>query len=525
MGVTRNPKMNLQLLPGAQVDAFADRRVLIVGQTEGSGTAVSGGLNLDVHSMTDAQRSGLFGTGELYWSIQHYMAGNGGFSALDVISVDENGSAADATAVVTFTGTATGAGTINVSIVDQRSFTMAIQVAVGDTAAAVATKLVTAVNNLTNPVFTAAATTGTVTFTAKDGGTYGNLYGARVSGAAAGITYALTGWTGGATNPTLTSIFDPIAGRRYTGIVWPEAWASDISIPIDLLAARFNPSNDILDGVCIHGNDDTLANRKTFVSTLNSQSLVVLGNNRVNETFDKGPAILQPATWRASYFAGVRARRLSPSAPIADFITASNSPLDNIGGPGLASLPYFNTPFNRTAVELPANLFSPQEQVELEDDGTSTLGVNPAGNTMIAGAIVTTWTTDASGNANDSFHYLNYVDTGSVCREIIFNTLSSLYSQSRLTTGDLIPQRSIVNATKIKADLLSIYRTLSGVALVQAGTDAEAYFSDNTTVEVDLAQRSVTIAGPLPIVTQVGQIDYPIQISFSITSTGTTVSF
>jgi hypothetical protein len=34
---TSNPKVNIQLLPAAVVDAFEDRRDLIIGQTQGSG--------------------------------------------------------------------------------------------------------------------------------------------------------------------------------------------------------------------------------------------------------------------------------------------------------------------------------------------------------------------------------------------------------------------------------------------------------------------------------------------------------
>jgi hypothetical protein len=143
---------------------------------------------------------------------------------------------------------------------------------------------------------------------------------------------------------------------------------------------------------------------------------------------------------------------------------------------------------------------------------------------MIMGPVVTTWLTDAGGNANVSFSYLNYVDTGSACREIFYNVLKSTYAQSRLTDGDLIAGRSMANAESIKAELLRIYRVLAGLALTQAGREAESYFNTNTDVTVSLADRLVTITGPLPIVTQLGTINYSLQLSFTIEGTGTQIT-
>lgn len=527
-GVTSNPKVTIQLLPAAIVDAFEDRRDLIVGQLGDEITTGDGELVQDVHLMTQAQIRNTFGAqSDLTHRIFMWQQGNGSFSPLDVIGLikSSSGSPAKAEGTITFTGTATAAGTFRVSVVDERRYSVNVDVASGATAAQIAASLNTALGNLTNPPFNSSVAAGVVTLEADDSGTIGNDYGIKITGEAAGITVALVNFTGGAEDPTLTTIFDPIAGLRYTGINWPEVWASNLSIATDLVDDRFNASNAILDGVVFHGKTDTFANDTTFVSPLNSQSLVVGGNNVVNLTLHKGPAILQPADWTLCYFMGVRSRRLTPDAPVADFIVSTSGPLDAFGGPHNASLPYFNTPLGRTAVTLPANLFSPQEQGELEDDGFTTFGVNPSINGMIMGPVVTTWTTDAAGNENVSFHFLNYVDTGSACREIFFRNLKATFSQSRLTEGDLIPGRSMANAESIKAELLRIYRVLAGIALTQAGREAESFFSANTTVTVNLAQRTVTIAGPLPIVTQLGVINYSLQFSFTTSQTGTQTVF
>jgi hypothetical protein len=215
---------------------------------------------------------------------------------------------------------------------------------------------------------------------------------------------------------------------------------------------------------------------------------------------------------------------LTTGAPIADDIISTSGGLDQFGGPSLASLPYFNTPLRNTPTTSSARLWPSSEQAALEDGGFTTYGVNSAQSAMITGPVVTTWLTDGAGNDNVSFHYLNYVDTGSVCREVFYRVLKSSFAQTRLTEGDLIAGRSMANAESIKAELIKIYKTLSTLALTQAGSTAEKYFSDNTSVTVSLADRSATITGPLPIVTQLGTINYSLQLSFTITGTGTQIT-
>lgn len=528
MAATSNPRINIQLLPAAIVDAFADRRDLIVGVLPTAATATSGALVQNVNSLTMAQKRAQFGTGELFGRVQQWLQSNAGNSPLDVIGLDEDAGGTAATASIVFAGTATAAGTITVSVVDEFLFTVTVDVASGTVHTAVATAVEAALDALVDAPFSSAVTgvgTDTVTMTADEKGTSGNYYGIKISVDVAGITGTLTGWTGGATDPSLTGIFDVITGIRYTGISWPEYWQAGLSNVKTLLEDRFNAANQIVDGTAFHGRSLTYANALTAVSTENSQTIVMGGNNKVDTATHKGPAVLQPADWTLAYFMGVRARRLTPGAPVADYIVTTGGLLDAFGGPALASLPYFNTPLARTSLASPAILYSSSEQVDLESEGFTTFGVNIASSAMIMGPVTTNWVTDAAGNENISFHYLNYVDTGSACREIFWRTLRSTFAQSRLTEGDLIPGRSMANAESIKAELLRIYRVLSGQALTQAGDDAEKYFSDNTTVTVSLATGTATVTGPLPIVTQLRQMDYALQFSFTVGSTGTQITF
>ena len=520
--ITSLPRTTILLLPSQLVTAFSERKTLICGQSGTTHTAVDGALNTNVEAMTDAEIETLFGADSfLTKQILAWRSSNGNYSKLDVIAKDPEATTA-ATGVVTFGGgPATSDGTYYVTFVDEEQYQVQVDVTSGDTVTDIGDALVTAIGALTDPVFTVANVAGAVTATAADVGSVGEYWGIKVEGTVPGVTVALTAWAGAGTDPTLTGILDVIDGIRYTGILWPEHWSSDLDIPKDLLDDRFNASNAILDGVVFTGLTDTYANILTAIGLQNSQSLVYMGSPLLAETYQTGPAILRPADWVAAEFEGIRSRRLTTDAPISNFIVTTSGGLDAFGGPSLASLPYFNTPLADTPVTGPTYLFSSTEQSTLEDEGFTVYGVNSAQNFMLTSAVVTTWTTTLAGSPNDSFHYLNYVDTGSACREIFYTVLKSTFAQSRLTDGDLIPGRSEANAESIKAELLRIYRVLSELALTESGREAESYFKQNTVVTVSRADRKATITGPLPIVTQLGTINYSLQLSFTSTGGGT----
>lgn len=509
------PEVTIQLSPANIVTAFQDRNDIIIGQIGDSGTAVDGQLYTDVQALTETQIGVLFGNNtDLFYKIKNFIYANGYYTPLSVIGKDNSGSTA-ATAIIAASGAASEAGTYTISVVDERQWSIDVEIPSLSDADTTAGLINTALSTFSNPPFSNAVLTDTVTITAEDKGTIGNFYGIKIEGVIAGLTLTLTGWANGLTDPTLTGILDPIAGTRYTGLQWPEAWYSFITIPVDEFDSRFNTSNAILDGVVFTGSSQTFADNKAKALLQNSENLVIAGNNLLTGTFDKAPAILQPADWAISYFMGVRARRNTTDAPIASFVVSTN-PNDTIGGSGLASLPYANTPMARIPVTATANQYSNTEQTELQESGLTVFGVNPAGNEMIMGEVVTTWTTDSAGNPNVSFHWLNYVDTGSACREIFFNTLRSTFAQSRATEGDLIPGYSMSNTGSVKSECERVYKQLSVLALTQAGSQAEAYFSSNLSVTLDLSTGVYTISSPLPIVVQARAFIYSLRFSFSI---------
>lgn len=530
MSAVSNPKDTIQLLPANIVDAFDDRRLLLTGQITTAGTATSGALlnyENDLENGNTDKVKELFGiSSELTNRFLQCLQGTDGYVPIDVIPEDDAGGAVQADGVIDFTGSiATEDGTLKINIVDAYQFPITLDVLDTDVATDIGDALVTVLAAYPTIPVTAVNTTGSVAITATNGGTVGNNYSLEVTGVIAGVTVAITAMSSGATDPTLTGIFDVVGDIRYTGIGWPEHWLDELTILTTFLEARFNPTNDILDGMAFIGRTDSFSANNIFVDALNTQVICVGGNNSVSIATKEGGAIVQPADYAMSYLMGVRAKRLTPDAPISGDIVATSGRLDALGGPALASLPYFNTPLSVAPVAPPDELYSELEQQELEASGYSVIGTNRKKSGMITGPFVTPWTNDAAGNSNPSFHYLNYLDTGSVCREIIFNAQKARFSQSRLTEGNLVEGRNMANDRSIKAHLLGLYALLANQALVQKGEEAEKFFSDNTTVTIVLAQRKATIDGPLPIVTQLGTINYLLQYTFTVGQAGQQVVF
>jgi len=440
------------------------------------------------------------------------LTGDGTSTAVATPGVSSKAKAAGSLAV---TGTATEAGSLVVSILSSKLFKKTITIASGDTHLVVGAAIQTAFAGLVAP-FTVVNTSGTVALTASDYGTLGNGYGIEVTGIPAGLAIAVTAFTGGATSPSVTNLFTLIGSRRYTGILWPNDLISDVDVLTTLLDARFNASNEILDGVGFVGYSGTLANSVSLVTALNSQSLVVMGNIlTAGNSYKKGPEIVHPLDYSVAEFMGIRERRLSDNASIASVVT-TNAFGDQFGGMSLASLPYFNTPLALTPVTTSINLFNYADQATLNEWGFSVYGPNRTGTNAIMGTVVTTYKTDVAGNEDVSFKYLEYVDTASVCREFLFNNLKEAFDQTRLTDGDLVEGRAMENTVSIKATFLRLLAFLKDAALVRKGRVADKLIADNLSVIISLADRNATIYSVLPIVTQLEGINVPLRLTFEI---------
>lgn len=510
------PDVTVNIIPAAVEVGNSPQRTLIVGQML-SGTATAGALTKDIQNSNN--ENALFGESSLIAAGVRAFKRINRESRIDAIALADNGAGTAATGSVVFANNATAAGTITIYIGSKKYHKYEVVVSVGDTPTEIGDAFEALVTADTKAMVSASNTTGTVTLTANHKGSEGNDIGIayEIDGVTA-TTVTLTAMNSGAGDPSLTALFDVIENQRYQTIIWPGSYDTDTLT--DELQARFNVTNDVLDGVGVMGKIDTFANLKSFVTGRNQQTLIPILNRLLTGATHKGGAMLEHPYLVASQLAAIRSLRLTEDANIAQYTISTNGARDSFGGTALASFPYFNTPFPYLSLIEPGDGFSREEIEQLHDAGGSVIGNNIANTDVIAGEIVTTYKTDVAGNVDPSFKYLNYVDTASNAREYFFNNLRKRFAQSRLTEGDLVPNRAIANRQVVESYLDSLYDDLSSVdyVLTQAGEVALQFFRDNRSVTLDMVNGKVIINMQVPLVVQLRTIVATMQIAFSTES-------
>ena len=492
------PKVTIQIIPAAQFATVSAQKVLVIGQMI-SGTATATVLEQEIGNSSN--ENALFGRkSHIAGMIRRFKKVNKQ-SQLDALPLaDVPATAVKGTSIIEFAGTATEDGTYYVSVCSKKDHKYKVDVTSGDTAEEIATTLLALSNADADAPFTGGSATAVITYTAANGGTLCNNWGIESEGQVAGITVTVTGWTGGANDPTLASILDVIANIRYQTIIIPSAYVLDVFGTE--LATRWNTANAIKDGVGVQVLDDTLANLKTATSSLNNQVLVVFGEKAISRTLKKGATILEMQDHLAAEFAAIESLRFIPGASVSDYITTT-SPTDQFGGMHMGSLPYFNTKMPYSSVSPQIDEFSEEDLNELTDNAVAVLGANRARNATIMGTVVTTYLTDGAGNPDTSYKYLNTVRTASLIREYFFENIKSKFSQYRLTSGDLISGASIANLSSIRAYFKQLYINLSEELLVVAGNVAIKDFDDNLVITADYSSGTITYSIAPLLVSQI----------------------
>lgn len=512
MTTVSEPFVTVTIVNATEPVGNTPQKVLFVGQQDG-GTAVSGALQENI--LNDSSWDTLYGSGSMLAAMIRAARKENPITQFDAIGLDDDGSGIDATATIVLSGLPTASGEIVFSIGSKINNTYTVAVEDTDDLDDIGTKMVAEVTgDPTSPV-TADFVDPTLTLTAKNAGTYGNTLGIASSSATPGVTVANTAFTIGAVDPDVTDVFDVVGDNRYQGVIWPYA---DVTELTSFLDPRFNVDNDVLDGCGFVSVTDTSTNHQTRLDALNSENLVEICDATITTDEQKGPAQLEIPVVKASMFGAIRALRLTEDANISEYVISTNGALDAFGGPALASKPYFNTPFPNLPL-VPTNAgFTAQEIINIRNSGGAVIGNNPAGTGVVISQVPTTYKTDAAGNVDVTFKFLNYRDTASGSREYFANNVKSRFAQSRLTSGDVIQGRDIANDLVIRSWLEKLYQDLSGqdFVLVQAGDDAIASFKKNLIITLDLAAGSAVAQMRTPIVTQLRTILVTQKIAFSI---------
>ena len=505
------PKTTVNILSANTFASLDERTILLVGQKL-SGSATSGELK---EILTEADLNNYFGRNSHISIAGRALLKTLSISAtrpkISAIALDDNASGVVATGSFAITGTATASGSLSFYVDSIKNGAYQIDVAIGDTAVSIATKLKALIDaNLNSPV-SAGISSSTVNLTSAHKGLVANSIGLKLKGSVAGISVVITAMNGGLNNPVLTGLFDNIINSkiRFTSIAYPSEYT--LSILTALTEARINVDNEVLDGLGIIAKTDTYVNNNSFLDALNLKTLDVICNNKIATATHKGGAIFENNLTISAVIAGIRELRLTVGANISRIM--SNG--ETLGGSYNGAIPYFNT----IAYELPiidvGNNYLQEERNELKNSGGSCPQNNSANTFIDINKQFTTYKIDNAGNVDKTYQSVNTLDTMSIVREYFFRNIKKDFAQHALTSGQVVANRKMVNKDSFIATLCEYYRELSGLAnlntnyaLLVASNEALAYFKDfiNKSIVVNLQEGSIIADSSAKIVSQLETI-------------------
>ncbi len=523
-----NPEVSGEILPAKPEAQLDEQAILFVGQMASTGSATPGDLYQDIPN--DNSQDTLFGKKSMLSNMIFAFKEINKVNKVDAIPLADGTTAATGSFTITGTYGADGLITFYVASDAQNSTLQhkyIIPVVSTSTPTTIGDALEADITTDERAPFTAANVAGVVTITAADGnkGTVGNAMSMLVVvDVATGFSVANTGMSSGATDPSLTGVFDPVENIRYQSIPWASQY--DFDILTAFLEGRWPVDNIDKQGVGYSYKTDTLANLKILGNSKNIKTLVIFGDKLISDTLYKGSAIFELDHVKVSRFVAIESLRLTEGQNIGAYVTASTQAGDKFGGKHTASLPYFNTPISQLPIMRTQDEWPQDERRELREAGISILGNNLGRTNIITDQVVTTYKKNGAGENDVSFKYLNYVHTGMEIYEYFLDNLRNDYSQSRLSDGQikLSTKVTITNKGDIQTSLLKYLDEMGNDGLAPKGKvtiddvtqTVNAFFIQNLKITDALPLGKVIVAMSMPIVTQLRTIALDMQLAFNI---------
>lgn len=506
-----NPRTTLNLGRSDVEIGLEDRRGLIVAQISSNAAAdVTNGDYVEV-PRSDEEINELFGPDSHAALLARTYRWANKRTNLHMLALEDHASSTKAAATLAFSGAAAKDGTYKVVVANDYFYTFELEITTTEDAQDVLDKLQAAITARGAAPFTFAHDNTTGTFTAVNGGSVANNWPIYILGRVPGLSFTLTGFTGGATDPDLTTLFDEVQDTRFQGITWPESYSN--SYLKNFLNPRQNVENDVMDGTGILTLTDTLVSAKVTSLGLNSSEVTPFVVKPVDKPFWKGPAAAIAPDMLSAYFAAVRDLRVEDGALVSDFVS-TNAPNDQFGGVHMHSLPFFNTPIHLVNTQCPGEGFSAEEQLELEEAGLSVFGPNRSGTGFVFGQVVTSWQKDPAGNDDETWKYLNWRDTHGAIREYMVLNNRKRWAQARLSTGNAVPGYDIATEAAVRAYQIELFGDLADDLLAVKGQQAREFFEKHLSVVLEPENRRVIINSKVPMMSQLGEIIGTIQYSF-----------
>lgn len=364
-----NTRLAVRTLPSNK------QRLVIIGQRLAAGTVAAG---QPVKVFSDAEAAGYFGRGSIVHLMVKAAITANRYVEITAVGVDDAGASAAATGKITFTGTATTAGTVMAKIGAQ---TIELAIPSQQTAAQAATALQAQLANYPDLPVTGAVAGGEITFTARNKGTLGNDVFIDATSTAAGLNVATTAFSAGAVDPDLTANLANLFALSDEIIVTPYATQTALTTLRTHLDSR-SDSIEQRGAVGVFASRGTLSAATTLSGQLNAGRLV---------------QALLPGTASLSY------QLAAAFAAVVAFEEDPARPLNNLSLPGIAAPSI-------------ANRLSRTEQEVCLANGVTPLQVGPGEQVQIVRA-VTTYTTNQAGSPDIALLDLTTIRTFDYCRK------------------------------------------------------------------------------------------------------------
>jgi phage tail sheath gpL-like len=421
--------------------ATQNQRALLIGQILAGGTAVP---NTPVQGYSQAQVNGLCGTNSMLALMYATYRLMDPFGEVWLGPVSDASGGTSATGSVVFTGPATAAGTLALYVM---GVSVPVVVSAGDTATVIAGNVAAAITASVGIACTAAAATGTLTLTALHKGLALNDLDVRLNYIGvqngevtpAGVGVAITPLSGGATNPTLTTLLANIGTQLFDFIALPYTDPTSLNALQTFLSdasGRWS-AEEMQYGHVFAAYNGTYSARTTFGITRNDQHASILGYYG-----SPTPAWLEAADWCAAHVIRIR---VNPAQGL------STQALGLLAPP----LALRDTPGERNTL-----LF----------DGISTFTVDAAGICRIDRTI-TTYQQNPSGQPDNSYLETNLLFQAMYAARYIAAQLTSQFISAGkilVSNGTPIgPGSPATTPNAILGAVFGIYAYLSSIFIVQ----------------------------------------------------------
>jgi|SRR5580693_1138207 phage tail sheath gpL-like len=470
----RVPGVFVEMDPSQANTARTFQRSLVLGQITDDGDAPPL-FPLQVNTLTQIQAA--CGRGSMLAMMAHSYRTCDPFGDLWILPYADSGTAAAAVGSITFAGSnAASNGTLFLYIA---GMPVRCGIAEGDTPAAIATKLLTALDNLDDLPVTATRALGVVTLTAKNKGLSGNSIDVRLNyyGAAGGEwtppgpTITIVQPTGGTGNPLISDGLANLSDQNFDFIVTPYTDTPNLDamkIFLDDATGRWS-WEQMLYGGAFSAYRGSFSQCVNFGLARNDQHTSVMPYNNSPDP---------PWVWAAQIGAFASASlRVDPGLPLQYIGTYLKAP----------------PVANRWAIgERNTLLYSGLSSFRVADDGT-----------VVIDRMTTTYQKNPAGTEDDSYLDVETMYGLMYVARDLARYLVSKYARKKLVSDQtpILPGSNSVNAPMIKASTIAEYRVLEANGFVQNSRN----FARDIVVE-NAGRGLVKILAPVDLVNQLRQI-------------------